>query len=92
MANDYKPKPDRSSGLDALRSAMPGIEKRDYGKNPLPGNVKVPCKNKDCAAAVESGFVYNVAEWIEGFISTERTCPACHSKAVYSRDDIVPVS
>jgi len=89
MANEDKPKQDYSAGLKALET--PATEKTDYGKNPLPGSVKVPCKNKDCTAAIESGFVYNIAEWIEGFISKERTCPGCNSKAVYSRDDVVPV-
>jgi hypothetical protein len=91
MANEHKPKSDCSSGTEALRSAIPNAEKNEYGMNPSPGSIKVPCKNKDCTAAVESGFVYNMAEWIEEFVSNERTCPVCKAKAVYSRDDVVPV-
>src|SRR5882762_9505951 len=38
----------------------------EYGPTPLLGSVKVPCKNKNCTAAVESGFVWNMEEWIAG--------------------------
>lgn len=48
----------------------------------------VPCKNQNCSGAVESGFVYNIEEWVAGFIAEERECPECKSKAVYTRDDV----
>jgi len=76
MTTEHKPKQDWSE------------TKSDYGKDPLPGSVKVPCKTPGCRGAVESGFVYNTAEWIEGFISKEYECPVCKSKTVYSRDDV----
>ena len=60
-------------------------------ETPIPGGVVVPCKSQNCSGAVESGFVYNTAEWVEGFISKERECPVCKLKAVYSRDDVVVV-
>jgi len=61
----------------------------EYGKHPLPGTVTVPCKNKNCSGAVESGFVYNVEDWIELFVAKEYVCPICKSKYSYSRDDVV---
>jgi hypothetical protein len=60
-----------------------------YSGTPMPGSVRIPCKKKDCAAAIESGFVFNVEEWITGFLSKEYTCPACNSTALYSREDVV---
>jgi hypothetical protein len=63
-------------------------EKSSYGENPLPGSVVVPCKKPDCLGTIESGFVFNTEEWIASFISKERECPVCKSKAVYSRDDV----
>jgi hypothetical protein len=89
MANEDEPKQDCSKGLDAGATSGPDQEKsNDYGKNPLLRSVIVPCKNERCAGAVESGFVFNVEEWIAIFISMERECPICHSKAIYSRGDV----
>jgi hypothetical protein len=91
MTND-QPKQDRSAGLESSATPPGGIEKNEYGKTPLPGSIIVPCKNTECTAAVRSGFVFNTEEWIAGFLSKERECPACKSKAVYSRDDVEVVS
>jgi hypothetical protein len=88
MANEDKPKQDCSPSLKALATPGCNAEKSDYGKNPLPGSVIVPCKNEQCTGAVESGLVFNVEEWIDKFISMERECPFCHSTAIYSRDDV----
>ena len=77
------------AGLKALATpkttAQQKTDSSEHGKIPMPGSVVVPCKNKNCNAAIESGFVYNTEEWIEKFIAKERTCPACGSAAVYSR-------
>ena len=91
MTNEDKPKQDYSAGQNALATPGPDTEKSDYGKNPLPGSVIVPCKNEQCTGVVESGFVFNVEEWIAKFISKERECPICHSKAIYSRNDVEAV-
>jgi hypothetical protein len=95
MANEDKPKPDISEGVKALTTPTTKADNdsnlSEYGQSPAPGTVVVPCKTHNCSGAVESGFVYNVEEWIEGFISKERECPVCKSKAVYSRDDVVVV-
>jgi hypothetical protein len=95
MANDDKPKPDLEAGLKALTTPRTRAEQvtdsSDYGKTPMPGIVAVPCKNTKCTAAVESGFVWNMEEWIAGFLAKEYTCPACNSTARYSREDVVPL-
>jgi hypothetical protein len=60
----------------------------EYGKSPMPGSVVVACKNEECDNTIQSGFVFNVEEWIERFIAKERTCSVCNLKAKYSRDDV----
>jgi hypothetical protein len=78
-------KPNIERGLEALSNVKPP----EYGKSPLPGFVVVPCKNENCSAAFESGFVFNAAEWVEQFVARERVCDHCHRKAMYSRADVV---
>ena len=73
--------------LTYYRADKPNATLSDYGKAPLPGFVIIPCKN--CSAAFESGLVFNTAEWVEKFIAKERVCDHCHSKAMYSRADIL---
>jgi len=88
-----KSRRDIEAGAEALKRATTNTENNlsEYSGSPMPGSVMVPCKTENCNAAIESGFVYNMEEWIQGFVEKPRTCPACNSTHVYSRADVVPV-
>lgn len=61
----------------------------EYSQTPMTGSVKVPCKNKDCGGVVESGFVWNMEDWVNIFISEPRLCLYCKQKNQYSREDVL---
>jgi hypothetical protein len=56
---------------------------------PLSGNPTLKCKNPDCKASVDLGFVFDLTEWAEKFQLQKFTCPSCNLTAAYSSSDLL---
>ena len=90
MDDKAKNKARLEGGLKALGTQRDAHDSKpvEYSDTPMTGSIRVPCKNKECNAIVESGFVWNMEDWITIFTSKPHTCPVCQKTAEYSHDDV----